>query len=480
MLFNSLQFLVFFPVVTTLYFILPHRWRWLLLLVASCLFYMAFIPAYILVLFAVILVDYIAGIHIEKSIGPRRKQYLIMSILANVGCLVFFKYSNFAIGNINSLAGFLHWNYSLPLLKIILPVGLSFHTFQAMSYTIEVYRGKHPAERHLGIYALYVMFFPQLVAGPIERPGHLIPQFREEHRFNYARVASGLQLMFWGFFKKLAVADRLAEIVDGMYGNPTQGAGAALFVITIFFAVQIYCDFSGYVDIARGAARVMGFDLSENFNRPYSAKSITEFWRRWHITLYQWFRDYIYIPLGGNQKGVARTTLNILIVFTLTGLWHGAKWTFVVWGLIHGFYLIFELITKRARERLASYFNLPLLKQAYAAGQTILTFLAVSFSWIFFRADSLTDAKIIIGKISADLARLGNLEFINFTFSFFIYYFISIGIMVVGEHIRYSRLGRALLAKAPAWVTWPVYYAVIAWFLWFGYFGKKSFIYFQF
>src|SRR5262245_25802672 len=300
MLFNSLQFCVFFFVVTSLFFVLPHRWRWLLLLIASCYFYMAFIPVYILILGFTIVIDYIAGILIEDAQGKKRKFLLIASLIANVGVLFVFKYFNFLANSFTDLATALSGQQVAHIgLRIILPIGLSFHTFQSMSYTIEVYRGNQKAERHFGIYALYVMFYPQLVAGPIERPQNLLPQFRQNHNFDYQRVTSGLRLMAWGLFKKTVVADRLALFVNKIYAEPGSFDGPVLLLATLFFAFQIYCDFSGYSEIAIGSARVMGFNLMQNFDRPYHARSISEFWRRWHISLSTWFRDYLYFPLGG-------------------------------------------------------------------------------------------------------------------------------------------------------------------------------------
>lgn len=299
MLFNSFQFLIFFPVVTLIYYLLPHRFRWLHLLISSCVFYMAFIPVYIFILFFTIIVDYIAGIMIEKESGRRRRLFLIISILVNVGFLAIFKYYNFFTENVNELLRLLHIAYHpIPLLNIILPVGLSFHTFQAMSYTIEVYRGNQKAERHFGIYALYVMFYPQLVAGPIERPQNLLHQFKEEHKFSSQNLMDGLRLMLWGFFKKLVIADRLAQYVTIVYSFPAEFHYMNLIIATLFFTIQIYCDFSGYSDIAIGAARCMGFNLMTNFNRPYFSTNIQEFWKRWHISLSTWFRDYLYISLG--------------------------------------------------------------------------------------------------------------------------------------------------------------------------------------
>ena len=278
-----------------------YRIYWLLL--ASCYFYMAFIPYYIIILFVVILIDYSAGIKIEKCIGRARRSWLIASLMANIGLLAMFKYYNFFNSNIEQIATLLNWNYGIPYLRLILPIGLSFHTFQSMSYTIEVYKGNYKAEKNLAIYALYVLFYPQLVAGPIERPQNLLPQFRENHRFDYQNVRTGLMMMLWGLFKKIVIADRLSIYVNQVYSNPDKYHGWAVLVAIFFFAFQIYCDFSGYSDIAIGAARVMGIRLMTNFDYPYSAKSISEFWHRWHISLSTWFRDYFYISLGGNRVG---------------------------------------------------------------------------------------------------------------------------------------------------------------------------------
>jgi alginate O-acetyltransferase complex protein AlgI len=300
MLFNSIEFAFFFPVVTFLFFLLPHRFRWLLLLLASCFFYMFFKPVYILILLFTILIDYFAGLLMAKQAEKKkRKRILLMSIVANVGILVVFKYYNFVAENFQLALDSMHKTGHIPLLHMLLPIGLSFHTFQAMSYTIEVYRGNQKPEKHLGIYALYVMFYPQLVAGPIERPQNILHQFHEEKKFSYENMRYGLVMMAWGLFKKVVIADRLALFVNHVYGSPFKYQGLPLITGTVFFAFQIYCDFSGYSDIARGSARCMGYDLMQNFDRPYRSKSIAEFWTRWHISLSTWFRDYLYIPLGG-------------------------------------------------------------------------------------------------------------------------------------------------------------------------------------
>jgi len=352
MLFNSFEFLIFFIIVTSLYFSIPHKFRWALLLFASCVFYMFFIPAYILILIFTIVIDYFAGILIENAVGKKRKHFLWLSLAANIGVLAFFKYYNFFNENLTEILSVSGTKNPIPYLNIILPIGLSFHTFQAMSYTIEVYRNHQKAERHFGIYALYVLFYPQLVAGPIERPQNLLHQFREKHFFEYNRVVDGLKLMAWGLFKKVVIADRLAAMVDVVYDDPSHHFGLQVIIATVFFAFQIYCDFSGYSDMAIGAARIMGFKLMTNFNRPYFSKSISEFWKRWHISLSTWFRDYLYIQLGGNKVVRSRWYFNLFITFVISGLWHGANWTYIIWESLHGAYLIFALVTKNWRNNL--------------------------------------------------------------------------------------------------------------------------------
>lgn len=395
MLFNSFTFLVFFPVVTITYFLIPHRFRWALILAASCYFYMAFIPKYILILGVTITVDYFAGIGLERLQGPKRRWLLIASILANVGMLVFFKYFNFANENIAMLAKFIGWNYPIHSLSIILPIGLSFHTFQSLSYTIEVYRGHQKAERHPGYLALYVMYYPQLVAGPIERPQNILHQLHAEHRFDHRRVADGMKWMAWGMFKKVVVADRMAIFVNPVYDDPTTHLGPALVVATLAFAIQIYCDFSGYSDIALGSAQVMDVRLMKNFDHPYFARSISDFWRRWHISLSTWFRDYLYIPLGGNRVPKLRWAFNILLTFLISGLWHGANWTYIIWGALHGLYFIlFELI-RPIGERLPSLIGRGKLPRLKIALSTLTTFSLTTFAWIFFRANSISDAFFI-------------------------------------------------------------------------------------
>jgi alginate O-acetyltransferase complex protein AlgI len=395
MLFNSAAFLLFFPIVTTAYFLLPHRFRWLLLLAASCYFYMAFIPKYILILAVTITVDYLAGLGLEKFEGRKKRWVLLASIVTNIGMLAFFKYFNFANENIAQLAKFIGWNYPLHALSIILPIGLSFHTFQSLSYTIEVYRGRQKAERHFGYLALYVMYYPQLVAGPIERPQNILHQLHTEQHFDYQRVTDGLKWMAWGMFKKVVVADRMVQFVNPVYASPASFDGPALVLATLAFSIQIYCDFSGYSDIALGSAQVMGVKLMKNFDHPYFARSITEFWRRWHISLSTWFRDYLYIPLGGNRVSKPRWAFNLLLTFLISGLWHGANWTYIIWGALHGTYFVLSALTEPFWQHLSALTRLDKLPRLKSTMAMLTTFSLVTFAWIFFRAASLGDALYI-------------------------------------------------------------------------------------
>lgn len=394
MLFDDLQFFFFFVVVSLLYYRLRHKSRIWMLLVASSYFYMVFKPIYILILAVTIVVDYFAGIWIDSAEGKKRKALLVLSLITNIGFLAYFKYFNFFHENITAILTLLHLPNPIPRFEAELPIGLSFHTFQAMSYTIEIYRKNEKPERNFSIYSLYVLFYPQLVAGPIERPQNLLWQFRTEFAYDSQNIREGLFRILWGLFKKVVIADRLALVVDAAYADPGQHSGLTLWIATFFYTFQIYCDFSGYSDIAIGCARVMGFKLMENFNVPYIATSIADFWRRWHISLSGWFRDYLYIPLGGSRVGEWRTNLNYLIVFMVSGLWHGAAWTFIIWGFLHGVYQV----SARLRDRWISW-SLP--KHPISSGiHWVTTFALVMLTWVFFRANGLGQALTILHKIS--------------------------------------------------------------------------------
>ncbi|RFZ85006.1 MBOAT family protein [Mucilaginibacter terrenus] len=474
MVFNSVEFVIFFLIVTPLYFLLPHRFRWFLLLAASCVFYMAFVPVYILILGFTIFIDYFAGIYIADAEGTRRKMLLTISIVANVGILAVFKYFNFISENFTSLLQSFGWQYSLPLLKILLPIGLSFHTFQAMSYTIEVYRRNQPPERNFGIYALYVMFYPQLVAGPIERPQNMLHQFYERHDFNWDNASGGAKRMLWGFFKKLVVADRAATYVGAVYDNPTHHSGVDFVVATLFFAIQIYCDFSGYADIAIGTAEIMGFRLMENFKRPYFARTVSEFWRRWHISLSTWFTDYVYISLGGNRVSVPRLYFNLMIVFLISGLWHGASWTYVVWGGINGFYLIVGAIVKAPKEKLHKAAGITKINAFYTLIQIITTIILISFSWIFFRANDMHSALYAVNKIVTAWGHL-------FIQENMLYVFLGAAVLFLSELVQEYYPQHKWFIKSDHFVVRCLSYSFLAVsIVALGVFDGSQFIYFQF
>ncbi len=462
MLFNSLQFLVFFGFVTFAYFALPQRVRWLLLLLSSCYFYMAFVPAYILILFVTIIIDYVAGLLIERSVGPLRKTWLVISIISNVGILAFFKYYNFFNANLSEIFGWFDTQNPVPALQIILPIGLSFHTFQAMSYTIEVYRERQKAEKHFGIYALYVMFYPQLVAGPIERPQNLLPQFRENHTYDYLRIRSGLMKMAWGFFKKVVIADRLSLVVDECYGNIQHHNGLTMWIAVLFYSFQIYCDFSGYSDIALGAARVMGFRLMQNFDAPYLAKSLNEFWRRWHISLSTWFRDYLYFPLGGSHGPWWKHFRNLIFIFFLSGLWHGANWTFVIWGILHALYLIAEVLAGKCfpKLKISSFIRL------------LVTFLVVSLFWVFFRSQNISQAFEVLHKLTA-VSFNQSIALLMDRNELILCVLLIAGLLIKERFIKHVSL-------ANRWVYYSLLGLLILTCYLFGLYDQKQFIYFQF
>lgn len=479
MLFNSLEFAFFFPIVCGLYFALPDRARVPLLLVASCVFYMAFVPAYILILAATILIDFTAAIYLEKSTGRARTALLLTSLGATCAILFFFKYFNFFSHTLVGLATLIGWKASPPMLDIVLPIGLSFHTFQSLSYVIEVHRGHQRAERDLATFATYVMFFPQLVAGPIERPQNLLHQFHEHASFDYGRMTSGLKRMAWGFFKKLVVADRLALYVNDVYAAPQNFTGLQLTLATVFFAYQIYCDFSGYSDIAVGSARVLGFRLMENFDSPYHAHSISEFWRRWHISLSSWFRDYVYFPLGGNRVSKPRHAFNLLVTFGISGLWHGANWTYVVWGLLNGFYLVAGWLSLPFRNRFFQALGFPRPGPVRAVASLVITFALTCAGWIVFRARTLADA----GYIFSHLFSGWNLTALK-TQHFPLKYFPAAIAAIILLELLQSRRGRdyirAVAVSDSVLVRWPAYATFIFVVILFGVHRSSDFIYFQF
>ncbi len=477
MLFNSLSYLIFFPIVVGGYFFLPFRWRWAWLLAASYLFYMTWEPIYVVLILGSTAIDYFAARRIASSVRiPERRALLAVSILTNLGILFTFKYFNFFNDTARAMLDFLKLTYSVPELDFLLPVGISFYTFQSMAYTIGVYQGKAEVERHAGKFALYVAFFPQLVAGPIERSQRLIPQFYEEHRFDLDRIHLGLQLILWGLFKKVVISDRLSIFVDDVYRDPTQFTGLALIQATYLFAFQIYCDFSGYSDIAIGSAQVMGYDLMENFRRPYFSKSIAEFWRRWHISLSTWFRDYVYFPLGGSRAGASRWYANLMVVFVVSGLWHGANWTFVVWGALHGGYMIIGQWTRSVRAWLVSL--MPMGSTARKWIRVFITFHLVCFAWIYFRADSIQDAWYITRHLFVDW-RLGDLVPPEHRLDFLIA-LAGIAVMESVHLLQRKESARVTLSRQPVVLRWALHLSLIYAVALFGVHGAEQFIYFQF
>lgn len=388
MVFNSLSYAIFLPIVFILYWTLPHKYRWILLLFFSYYFYMNWNPKYIVLILFVTVFSYIAARLIEvKGKINVKKIILIVALLVCIGILFFYKYFGFFTQNIVAFLEKFFMHISFITWNPILPMGISFYTFQALSYVIDVYKGDINAEHHFGKYATYIAYFPQLVAGPIEKAGDLLPQIKKEHYFDYDRSTYGLKLMVWGFFKKIVVADRLAKYVDVVYNAPFQYRGFSFILATLMFSIQIYCDFSGYSDIAIGTSDLLGIKLMKNFNSPYFSDSIKDFWRKWHISLSIWLRDYIYIPLGGGKKGKIRRAFNLIITFLVSGLWHGANWTFILWGGIHGIAQIVEdNIIKKVKHIGNRWVRIGIV------------FLFCSFAWLFFRADSISDALYIMSN----------------------------------------------------------------------------------
>lgn len=470
-----------------------------MLLAASYYFYGSWRVEYLGLIILSTLIDYWAAIHMHNlSTRSERRPYLILSILVNVGILVAFKYFNFFNDSFRFLSDQINFPIIIPYLDILLPVGISFYTFQTMGYSIDVYRGQKEPERHLGIFALYVSFFPQLVAGPIERSKHFLPQFHIEHKFNYEQITSGLRLMAWGFFKKVVIADRLAQYVDLVYEDPSTYPGTAVILATYFFAFQVYCDFSGYTDIARGSARVMGFDLMENFNRPFYSKSIQEFWQRWHISLFSWFRDYIYIPLGGSKVARWQWYINIFIVFFIAGIWHGADWTFVAWGILSGLIVIGSIATHNLRQHLwylfEKWFYNPIknifnnssndnsetnISQFKNLVGIIVTFHLFLVSLFVFRANTLSEVPLLINRIFTTKFTTAGIEKGWYSEQLIFSVFLIVFLMVI-EYLQPKYSIEKILKSVPSLARWAFYYIVIMLISLFGEFGAKEFFYFQF
>lgn len=496
MLFNSFEFLIFFPIVTLVYFVIPQRVRYLWLLAASYYFYMSWNPQYALLIAASTVFTWVSALVMERlgGAGGRKKSWVLWGcILFNLAILFFFKYYAFAAGNVEALGRLVGLELHVPAFDVLLPVGISFYTFQALGYVIDVYRGELKGERNLLRYALFISFFPQLVAGPIERSRNLMHQMHEPHYFDPKRVRDGLLLMGWGFFEKLVLADRIALLVTEVYDHYAAHTGVEIVLATVLFAFQIYCDFAGYSDIAIGAARVMGFTLMKNFKNPYSATTVSDFWRRWHISLTTWFRDYVYIPLGGSRCRKWKHYRNILITFSVSGLWHGAQWSYVVWGALNGLYQVIGNLFAPLRAGVEG--RLGLRKEPGALWRLwkrLVTFVLVDFAWLFFRASSFRSAIRMMAQ-SATNPGLGGLktplalitvENLGMGRKDFLVMLVALAVLAVVDTLRQRVDLKAALDRRNIVVRYAVYYLIIFTVLIFGIYGPEfnaaSFIYFQF
>ena len=502
MLFNSIEFLLFFPAVLLIYWLIPGRARMYWLLVTSYVFYMGWNPQYALLLLFSTAVTWLSGLLIgrsrsraERAEAEGRKKrnfarlWVVLSLVLNLGILFFFKYFDFAVDNINNVLRVMNIQAVKPAFDVLLPVGISFYIFQALSYTMDVYRGDVRVEKNFFKYAVFVSFFPQLVAGPIERSSHLLAQFDEPKHFHYDRVRDGLLMMLWGFFQKLVIADRAAIAVNEVFNACEYYSGFTVVLAAVLFAVQIYGDFAGYSCIAIGAGQVMGFDLMRNFNQPYFAVSVSDFWRRWHISLSTWFRDYLYIPLGGNRKGTARKYVNQLIVMLVSGLWHGAAWTYVIWGALNGVMQVLGGMTARWRKGVRAKLGVKEDTLSTRIGRMLVTFVLIDLTWIFFRANTVSDAFYILGSIfrgwDAKVLIDGSLLLLGLDMTEWICLGIGVAVLItVGVLKERGVRIRESLSRQQLWFRWLVYLAAIFSVLLLGIYGPNydasAFIYFQF
>ncbi len=487
MLFNSLTFLIFLLCILSLYYILPHKYRWYLLLIGSCIFYMAWRVEFIFLILFSSFFNYYIGLLIEKY-ENKSKMILTFGLVINFLILFIFKYSIFINHSFMWLYNYLNIPYPIKDFDIILPMGISFYTFQATSYTIDIYRKRYKAEKNVLKVSLYIMFFPQLVAGPIERADRLLNQLFLNHKFNIYNISTGIKIMLIGYFKKIVIADRVAILVNTVYNSPYDYNGISFIIATIFFAVQLYCDFSGYSDIAIGCAKLFGIDLMENFKSPYFSKSIKEFWTRWHISLSTWFKDYLYIPLGGNRKGILRTYFNLMITFLVSGIWHGANWTFVLWGGLNGFYQIIGDIKNKALKKIGFNIKNKYINNFFNIFRTLITFSLICFSLIFFRANTVKDAFYIVNNLFSDITNIGNIQYmynISTELGLNIFEILMVTLCIILlffiELLEYKQRIYVTLNKCPFIIRFVFYYIITIIIISMGVFSNAGqFIYFQF
>jgi len=474
MIFTSLEYLIFLPIVLAVFWATPYQRRWAFLLVVSYVFYMFWKAEYALIMLTLTIVDYFAGIRIANAATQSsRRLWLAGSIVANLSMLFFFKYYNFAASEASALLHKFGSDLHIPLADIILPLGISFHTFQAMGYTLDIYHNRIKPEKHIGYFALFIAYFPQIVAGPIERAGHLLVQLKEKQHFSYERAREGFFLILLGFFKKLVIADNLAVYVDQCYGSWASMGGASLLLATYAFAFQIYADFSGYTDIARGSAKLLGVDLVINFRMPYLADSVGEFWRRWHVSLTSWFRDYVYKPLLATPQKCSRTAA-VFIVFLLSGIWHGANWTFVAWALLNA---LFYFLNGRAIALKPSWFSNPKLRPL----RVFITFNLIAITWVFFRADSISSAFGILRRIAGYILGIGGNGIWGEESIYFFWVGMLAGVLIlIAECIQQSSPSIALRVMNSRPLRWTIYFFLVYSTILLGNLGAKQFIYFQF
>lgn len=470
MLFNTIEFVFFLPIVIILYFLTPHKYRWVLLLAASYYFYMCWKVEYIFLILFSTIIDYTAGIQMEKQKNKKKRlPYLILSLCTNLGLLFAFKYFNFFSESVNLAFQKFNLAYDLPLIHVLLPVGISFYTFQTLSYSIDVYHGRQKAERHLGYFALYVSFFPQLVAGPIERFSRLTPQLKAHHKFDIGNLTNGLRLILYGLFIKMVIADNLSGLVDQVYTNPTVYGSLDILKAVFLYSFQIYSDFYGYSIVAIGSALIMGIKIMDNFKTPYMAKNIAEFWQRWHISLSTWFRDYLYFPMGGNRVAYGRWVFNIFVVFIVSGIWHGANWTFIIWGALYGLVYFVEKLIDDALKVEKEY-------APFSLGHILLalkTFVLVSFIWVFFRSQSFDDAIQIFSLILQNNIAVEHLNIPIITT-------VMLAFFIISDIILYNKRFDTWASKLPMPIRWSVYSMLIFFIIVFSGVENFPFIYFQF
>jgi D-alanyl-lipoteichoic acid acyltransferase DltB (MBOAT superfamily) len=482
MLFNSIDFAIFLPIVFIIYWFFVHKklkGQNLFVLVSSYVFYAWWDWRFLALIIFSTLVDYFIGLSIHNQIHSSKRKYLLwVSILINLGFLGFFKYYNFFIENFVTAFTFFGNSLEHRSLNIILPVGISFYTFQTLSYTIDIYNKKLKPTKDIVAFASFIAFFPQLVAGPIERARNLLPQFETKRQFSYDKAVDGLKQILWGLFKKMVIADNCAVFVDEFFGNYEAFSGSTLLLGAFFFTVQIYCDFSGYSDIAIGVSRLFGFNLMKNFAFPYFSRDIAEFWRRWHISLTTWFRDYVYIPLGGSQVSKLKVIRNVLIVFLISGFWHGANWTFIIWGLINALLFLPLIITNKNKtyvDIVAQGKSLPSLKEFF---QMAVTFSIALMAWIFFRANSVSDAFNYIKTIFSETL-FSFPSFKNMHSAVVLLLLISLFFIIEWFGREKDFALKSLFVNQPRWVRWSFFYMIVACIFYF-HTSQKQFIYFQF